>query len=117
MADNMTAGKKLIDPAPVISKLADRALLAKGRECSLLGEVIDLLMAAEDVADIYVGYKWVPTAERLPEEDRRVLVACRTKKGVQSVNLAYFWNGCWHGQGSMAGVTHWMPLPDAPEVK
>lgn len=54
MADNMTAGKKLIDPAPIICKLADRALLAKGVECSLLRDVIDLLMAAEDVADRYV---------------------------------------------------------------
>ena len=61
--------------------------------------------------------KWIGVDERLPEDDRRVLVACRTKKGVQSVKLAYYWNGTWHGQGSMAGVTHWMPLPTPPEVE
>lgn len=61
--------------------------------------------------------KWISVDERLPEDDHRVLVACRTKKGVQAVNLAYYWNGTWHGQGSMAGVTHWMPLPPVPEVK
>ena len=46
MADNMTAGKKLIDPALIICKLADRALLAKEPECSLLCEVRDMLMDA-----------------------------------------------------------------------
>lgn len=58
--------------------------------------------------------KWISVNKRLPEDDERVLVVCRTKKGVQTVNLAYYWNGTWHGQGSMAGVTHWMPLPTLP---
>ena len=49
MADNMTAGKMMIDPAPIISKLADRARLAKDPECSLLCEVIEMLMAAPTV--------------------------------------------------------------------
>ena len=38
--------KKAIDPAPVIKKLADRCLKAKGLECSIIGSVIDLLKAA-----------------------------------------------------------------------
>ena len=38
--------KKTIDPQPVIKELADRCLKAKGLECSLLGEVIDMLKAA-----------------------------------------------------------------------
>lgn len=58
--------KKIIDAEPVIAKLADRALLAKGRECSLLGEVIDMLRAAPDATDINVGSKWIPVSERLP---------------------------------------------------
>ena len=60
--------------------------------------------------------KWISVEERLPEHEDRVLVACRTKKGAQSINLAYYSDGFWHGQGSMSGVTHWMPLPDLPEV-
>lgn len=40
------ASEKLINPAPIVKKLADRCLVAKGVECSILGEVIDLLRAA-----------------------------------------------------------------------
>lgn len=58
---------------------------------------------------------WVPVEKQLPDEDVKVLVCCKTKKGVRSVNMAYLLNGFWHGQGSMAGVTHWMPLPEMPE--
>lgn len=38
--------KKTIDPKPIIKELAGRCLKAKGLECSLLGEVIDMLKAA-----------------------------------------------------------------------
>ena len=55
--------------------------------------------------------KWIPCSERLPDNDEMMLVSCRTKKGVSSVNRAYYLNGFWHGSGSMSGVTAWMPLP------
>lgn len=58
--------------------------------------------------------EWINVNERLPKEDERVLVCCKTKKGVQSVNMAYQVNGMWHGNGSMASVTHWQPLPELP---
>ena len=54
---------------------------------------------------------WVPVDVSLPAENVRVLVTCQTKKGVKSINLAYYLNGFWHGQGSMSGVTAWRPLP------
>ena len=41
--------KKIIDPQPIIDKLAARCLTAKGVECSILGEVIDVLRVAPDV--------------------------------------------------------------------
>ena len=35
------------------------------------------------------------------------------KKGIKNINMAYIDNnGCWHGMGSMSGVTAWMPLPE-----
>lgn len=63
--------------------------------------------------------EWIPVGEKLPEDDKVVLVSCCTKKGVRSVNRAYYSNGYWHGSGSMSGVVAWMPLPEPynPEVK
>ena len=40
---------KVIDPAPIIKELADRCLVAKGLECSILGNVIDRLRSAPAV--------------------------------------------------------------------
>ena len=41
--------RKIIDPQPIIHYLGNRCLKAKGLECSLLGEVIDLLRSAPNV--------------------------------------------------------------------
>lgn len=41
--------KKIINPQPIIDKLSSRCLTAKGVECSILGEVIDMLHAAPDL--------------------------------------------------------------------
>lgn len=56
--------------------------------------------------------RWIPVSERLPEYGEMMLVTCRAKNGYLSVNRAYYMDGCWHGSGSMAGVTAWMPLPE-----
>jgi Lar family restriction alleviation protein len=59
---------------------------------------------------------WISVDGRLPEPDTRVLVSCRTKRGQNSINMAYVdERGFWHGMGSMSGVRAWMPLPDAYE--
>lgn len=42
---------KVIDPAPIIKQLADRCLAAKGLECTILGELIDMLRAAPDAGE------------------------------------------------------------------
>lgn len=57
---------------------------------------------------------WVPVRSGLlPEVNELVLVTCRTKSGMRSVNRAYVdEHGWWHGAGSMSGVTAWMTLPD-----
>lgn len=54
---------------------------------------------------------WIPVTERLPETEDMMLVTAKTQKGVRNVNRAYYSNGFWHGSGSMANVTAWMPLP------
>lgn len=43
--------KKIINPQPIIDNLTARCLKAKGVECSILGEVIDMLRAAPDLGE------------------------------------------------------------------
>lgn len=43
--------KKVINPQPIIDKLASRCLTAKGVGCSILGEVIDMLHSAPDLGE------------------------------------------------------------------
>ena len=55
---------------------------------------------------------WIPVEERLPEDERMVLVTCQTKKGIRSTKRAYYDGTFWHGSGSMSSVTAWCPLPE-----
>lgn len=50
----MASKKQVIDPAPLIEKLAARCLETKGLECSVLGNVIDMLRAAPSVDAVEV---------------------------------------------------------------
>ena len=61
--------------------------------------------------------RWIPTEQVLPPPDSNVrhLVVCEAKNGYRSINLAWIDDkGTWHGMGSFAKVTHWMPLPPLP---
>ena len=54
---------------------------------------------------------WIPVEERLPENERMVLVTCQTKKGIRSTIRAYYDGAFWHGSGSTSSATAWQPLP------
>ena len=56
--------------------------------------------------------KWIPVTEHLPAPDVAVLVA-RHGGTIVSVD-AKFDNGKWV-KGEGANITHWAPLPRAPE--
>ena len=60
---------------------------------------------------------WISVEERLPEDERMVLVTCQTKKGIRSTNRAYYDGTFWHGSGSMSSVTAWCPLPEPYKPK
>ena len=65
----------------------------------------------KDIIRKHMNDGWIPVDERLPEDETMMLVTCQTKAGRRSVNRAWYGAGCWHGTGSMSGVTAWMPLP------
>lgn len=62
--------------------------------------------------------EWIKCSERLPEKSKNVLVANR--RGKQYDIDKAWWNGLYFdrcGKKPYWNVTHWMPLPDAPEVE
>ena len=55
--------------------------------------------------------RWIPVSERLPEEKQSVLALDRT-------GTAYHWEYSKCLSNIFVGYyTHWMPLPEPPEVK
>lgn len=60
--------------------------------------------------------EWIPVAERLPDDDCRCLVAnWMTMHGIRHVDIESFRRGT--GLFETPDVTHWQPLPAAPEQK
>jgi hypothetical protein len=57
--------------------------------------------------------RWIPVADRLPEDCTRVL-ACQKQK----IYVALIHNGDWMTYDDcrwLPDVTHWLPLPDPPK--
>ncbi len=65
------------------------------------------------------GMRWIPVTERLPEAKVDVLAVMHYKDGRTAVNQGWYsaLNEQWYigVAGIHAPVTHWMPLPYAPE--
>lgn len=68
------------------------------------------------------GEKWIPVTERLPEPFVSVLAYVPSEAPLPLVHESYIadherWVCILEGQFWQAGaVTHWMPMPEAPEV-
>ena len=96
--------------------------------CAVLREAADVLQEYVDRCKRYADetmalrekHQWIPVTERLPAEGERVLAA---RDGL-FVGEAYLSkSGAWQRYYGVlwvllgcAPVTHWMPLPDAPEA-
>ena len=96
--------------------------------CAVLRESADVLQEyvdrckryADEIIALQGRCRWIPVTERLPAAGERVLAA---RDGL-FVGEAYlsesgvwqrYYGALWVLLGC-APVTHWMPLPDAPEV-
>ena len=69
--------------------------------------------------------RWIPVDERLPETEswgasKVVLGIVQNESGYPPPNpcfCVYLGNQQWTIRGRMATITHWMPLPEPPEVE
>ncbi len=63
------------------------------------------------IAELEAERRWIPVSERLPKEKQSVLALDRT-------GTAYHWEYSKCLSNIFVGYyTHWMPLPNPPEVK
>lgn len=75
------------------------------------GSMLIPVFRVEQMIEHYFGSKWIPVSERLPEQGQEVIVASyRMIKPV--VFTTIFWN---KEHDNWYGITHWMPLPEAPK--
>ena len=74
------------------------------------------------IAELEAAQRWIPVSERLPEDGETVFVIIhdgfeRFENGNEVARLTYLGNGNWWSwESERYVVTHWMPLPQPPEV-
>lgn len=62
--------------------------------------------------------EWISVEDELPDDAYPVLVYIKLWEGQYDILMGYF-DGGWYSMNDnmiFSGVTHWMPLPDPPEV-
>lgn len=119
----------------VIEQTADR-IANQSTHISALQQEIEKLRAqneqlreaaalvAKESAEL-LERRWIPVEERLPETEswgasKVVLGIVQNESGYPPPNpcfCVYLGNQQWTIRGRMATITHWMPLPEPPEVK
>lgn len=97
--------------------------------CKFLRGRVDgdtLANIAEEIAVAQDQQRWIPVTERLPEVSNSwgvsdvVLCIISDPSGYPPPNpglCVYLEDGRWTCHGQIVRVTHWMPLPDGPEVE
>ena len=113
----------------LVNALREHAEWAEGNQwempitlCDDLAEAADLIEKltarsaryAEEIAVAQERTRWIPVTERLPEYTVCVLVAY--SNGAVEVD-AWGHDGWMDEDLSNGAITHWMPLPDGPEVE
>ena len=84
-------------------------------KCFLFGEAADTLEAQQKrIKELEAERRWIPVAERLPEDLCPVLVSL---KGLKKAFVGRYQDSEWWSEGAssrpfMLEVTHWMPMPE-----
>jgi hypothetical protein len=70
------------------------------------------------VAELEAERRWVPVGERLPDEGANVLIHSIPRGVMVATYQMDLVQPAFFGHGYAPGaVTHWRPLPNAPEVQ
>lgn len=73
----------------------------------------------EYIAELEAAQRWIPVSERLPELDQDVLAI--VEGDIVTGHFYQQWDGEIYfssdDEGAMMVATHWMPLPQPPEVQ
>ena len=107
------------DSCAIIQKAADR-IANQSTHIAALQQEIEKLRGQLP--------RWIPVTERLPELQSwgasEVVLGLIKSENAPSLNklhnltlCVYCDNGIWSMPGRYVAITHWMPLPEAPEVK
>ncbi len=103
----------------------------KGMKCNICDSYsCEYRMQAEALYNEgYRKQEWISVEERLPDNHRTVLVACKgmTIAGAAPIAVGSYGGGHWFladAEGTLyltkymhIVVTHWMPLPEPPKMK
>ena len=115
---------RLIDADALVTKCGDY-YVEEGPEEGFIGTLKSLIDTQPTVKDINIPSKWISVKDRLPETRHAVLVYTPHHKNIWAASMHedgnwYIWSPGgkvlldpdWNGP-----ITHWMPLPEPPEVK
>ena len=80
----------------------------------------ELVDPTEAVADYLLDngvtvQEWISVEDELPEDQEEVLVLTQSKNGVRNVDKGYWAIDHFIHRGR-SEVTHWMPMPEPPEM-
>lgn len=119
----------------LVNSLREHAERARTNEWETLITLCDDLAGAADLIEARAKEleklrgqlpRWIPVEERLPNLDELVLVIASGKPQENitldnAVELAELYSDGWcleiWPEWTKAAVTHWMPLPEPPEVE
>lgn len=73
----------------------------------------------ENIADHLIAngvtvQRWIPVSERLPEENKQVLVCLSSKVTVVAYLRENIWYVAWN-RAVLNNITRWTPLPEPPK--
>lgn len=126
------------DGCAIIQKAADRIANQSTHIAALQQEIEKLrgqneqlreaaALVTKESAEL-LERRWIPVEERLPELQNwgasTVVLGLIKSENAPSLNklhdltlCVYCDNGIWSMPGRYVAITHWMPLPEPPEVK